>query len=208
MPPPLPPQLFTQPSGATPVQKITSAVYRRAAATSSHCLFPGCQEPERLLVPKLIREMLLIHNKFYVPTSARICRHHLNNGTWSELTSNLRDFTSAQVDIIFNTLGEAVQKNMDFENIATMAPNLCHYWLGMNAQQFEELFSCIPSLLPELKNPKIALCIYLVKLRTGESNERLSTLFGMARSMLEKKMTIARNCLMKDFVSRYSGFDQ
>lgn len=169
VPPPFPAQLPAQP--LTPVaSRIQSLVYKRAAATSSACLFLGCHQSERLLEPKALREMLLIHKMFYVPTCARICRYHLDNGHWSDLTSNLQDFTGAQFDAILKILGRAALYCLEFENISAMAPHLCHYWLGMNADQFNELLACVQSLSQFVKNPSVTLCIYIVKLRTGDSN--------------------------------------
>lgn len=45
----------------------------------------------------------------------------------------------------------------------------------------------------------------LVKLRTSESNERLSILFQLPRSTLERYMSKARNCLGNTFVPLYLG---
>ncbi|RVE55314.1 hypothetical protein evm_000212 [Chilo suppressalis] len=206
VPPPFPAGLLPVQPSRPVIPKIQSSVYKRAVATSLSCLFSGCWEQQCLLVPRVIREMLLIHNKFYVPTCCRICQHHLNNGRWSDLTSNLQDFTGVQFDAILNIMQRAVSHCFDFENISAMAPFLCHYWLGMNAEQFDELLACVPSLLQSVKNPRLALCIYIVKLRTGDSNERLSSLFQMSRRTLERKMNIARSCLVEDFVSRHLGF--
>lgn len=85
VPPSLPPRLPDLPAELA-APKITSS---RVAATSRYCMFLNCHESERLMVPK-IREMILIHNKIYVPNCARIiiCRHHLDNGNWNDLSSN------------------------------------------------------------------------------------------------------------------------
>ncbi|RVE40291.1 hypothetical protein evm_015059 [Chilo suppressalis] len=155
-------------------------------------------QPSRPVIPK-IQSSVYKH-------ATHSCQHHLNNGRWSDLTSNLQDFTGVQFDAILNIMQRAVSHCFDFENISAMAPFLCHYWLGMNAEQFDELLACVPSLLQSVKNPCLALRIYIVKLRTGDSNERLSSLFQMSSRTLERKMNIARSCLIEDFVSRHLGF--
>lgn len=101
----------------------------------------------------------------------------------------------------------ASRLSVDFNNIQNMPQELCEYWLGMNAQQFEELLACVSSLEQETRNSRLALCIYLTKLLTGDSNEKLASLFGMPRSTLEKQMNLARNCLNQDFVPNNLGFD-
>lgn len=115
--------------------------------------------------------------------------------------------TGFQIDDIFSRLEKAAERNMDFSNINSMDHHLCHYWLGLNAEQFNELLNCIPMLYDHFPNPSVALSIFLVKLRTGDSNERLSTLFKMPRSTLERKMNIVRNCLNVQFVPRYLGIN-
>ncbi|CAH2088916.1 unnamed protein product [Euphydryas editha] len=84
-----------------------------------------------------VREMLLWNYSFYVPLGARICHHHLNSVTWSELTFTLCDFTGQQFDVM-SLMKKAAPYVIDFNNINNMPPALCHYWLGMN--------SFIPSL--------------------------------------------------------------
>ncbi|XP_045493201.1 uncharacterized protein LOC123692489 [Colias croceus] len=196
VPPPLPP---TTPQIVQPVTtKIISSMYRRAANTPGHCIFVGCFEPERLLIPSTIKDLVLFNHKFYIPSGARICRHHLNHGSWDQLTSQLRDFTGRQFDNIMTMMQRAANHRFDFSNIALMPPHLFHYWLGMNLEQFYELLNCIPNLAEQVPDATLALCIYLVKLRTGDSNNRLATLFNKPRATLEHLMNKARNCFIND----------
>ncbi|KAF9413673.1 hypothetical protein HW555_008119, partial [Spodoptera exigua] len=160
-PPPLPPSRPVAVQLAAP--KITSSLYRRAANTSGHCIFVNCFENERLLVPCATKDLLLYHYKFYVPSGARICRHHLDHGSWNELTSQLRDFTGIQFDNIMTMMQRAANNRT---NIRMMPPYLCHYWLGFNADQFYDLLNSIPNLAEQVPNASIALCIYLVKIGT------------------------------------------
>lgn len=56
-----------------------------------------------------------------------------------------------------------------------------------------------------VRKPKRALAIYLSKLRTGESNKRLSTIFNIPRSTLELIMNKVRTCLYDNFVPLHLG---
>jgi hypothetical protein len=84
------------------------------------------------------------------------------------------------------------------ENVEEMPNHICHYWTGLTVPQFLTLQNIIPSL--NVKQPKRALAIYLIKLRTGDSNKRLGTLFDMPRSTLESLMNKVRLCLTNSFV--------
>ncbi|KAL4710160.1 hypothetical protein ACJJTC_006457 [Scirpophaga incertulas] len=185
--------------------KIVSRIYKRAAASSRHCIFSECEHTECLLVPSIIKEMLLLDHKLYIPASTRICSHHLNMGAWGELQFHYNDFTGSQMDDMMSIMDRASRRQFDFSNIREMHPHLCHYWLGINPEQFYQLLSHIPQLTHEVPCPSVALSILLVKLRTGDSNERLSTLFRLPRSTLERYMSKARNCLAESFVPLFLG---
>ncbi|CAG4978258.1 unnamed protein product [Parnassius apollo] len=205
LPPPPQQNLHTAHVRSNPT--IRSSVYKRAARTSNHCIFVNCFETEHLLVPSSIKDLLLLNNKFYVPPAARICRHNLDHGRWSELTSQLKDFTGSQFDSIMRIMQRAAYYHIDFSNILIMPTYLCHFWLGMNSDQFYNLLNGIPSIAGQVPNATVALSIYLVKLRTGDSNERLATLFNKSHVTLERLMNKARTCLINEFVPLYLGFN-
>lgn len=205
VPPPLPPIVVPQPRNQSVT--VTSQTYSRATSTSRHCIFSGCENVERLLVPVRIKEMLLCRYKFYVPPSARICRYHLQNDCWDQLRTDIRDFTAAQMDQMLNMMERVNLKAVDFNNINMMPPHLCHYWLGMTAAQFHELLSEIPSLREQVPSASVALSIYLVKLRIGDSDDRLASLFQMSRRTLERNMTKTRNCMSQQMAPEHLGIN-
>lgn len=133
-PPPLQPSALLNPPSQAIARspRITSRIYKRAAASSRHCIFSECYSDERLLVPSAIKEMLLLHYRLYVPRSARICSHHLYNGAWNELSFHNNDFTGMQMDDMMLIMERGDCRQFDFSNIRELDPHLCHYWLGMN----------------------------------------------------------------------------
>ncbi|KAL4721299.1 hypothetical protein ACJJTC_016443 [Scirpophaga incertulas] len=141
--------------------KIVSRIYKRAAASSRHCIFSECEHTERLLVPSIIKEMLLLDHKLYIPASTRICSHHLNMGAWGELQFHYNDFTGSQMDDMMSIMDRASRRQFDFSNIREMHPHLCHYWLGINPEQFYQLLSHIPQLTHEVPCPSVALSILI-----------------------------------------------
>lgn len=71
---------------------------------------------------------------------------------------------------------------IDFENIDVMDDNLVWYWIGRTKQQFIELLT----ELPDFNNQATSLGSYLMKIRTGDSDERISSLLDIPRSTLSK----------------------
>lgn len=88
-PPPLPQEDLFQAQKRHREQTITSNTYKRAAATTRHCIFSDCQNAERLLVPRVVKETILGRCRIYVPPSARVCNYHLNNDCWEEQHSKI-----------------------------------------------------------------------------------------------------------------------
>lgn len=111
-PPPLPVQA-PQVRHSWPIQtKINSLKYKRVSASSQHCLFIGCENIDRLLVPGI---------------SARICTYHLYSNRWAELQTLYSDFTGTQIDDIFTKLEKAAERHIDFNDISSIDSHLCHY---------------------------------------------------------------------------------
>ena len=50
---------------------------------------------------------------------------------------------------------------------------------------------------------KISLALYLSKLHTGETSERLTVTFGLARATAEEWMEAARRAIGRDFLPKY-----
>ncbi|XP_026739780.1 uncharacterized protein LOC113502415 [Trichoplusia ni] len=212
LPPPLPPQL---PPPLAPhlhlgqgqdVSSIALPNYRRCANTSRRCIFDGCQQSAGHLVPTLIKSALLFHNKLYVPRCARICENHLHSNEWELLLENsslTNTFTALEIENLLDS--KNVENVIDFENIDLMPNHVCHHWTGRTTQEFIELHNSIPiqSVVP--KNSKSALAMLLIKYRTGDSDARISSFFRIAKSTLQYKMNLVRNCLTDHFVPLHLG---
>ncbi|KAL0809876.1 hypothetical protein ABMA28_011356 [Loxostege sticticalis] len=96
--------------------------------------------------------------------------------------------------------------HLDFENIQSIPENIVHYYLGFTKNQFEQLLSEVPRLSNKHRGA-FALAAYLLKLRTGDSDERIAALLQVPRSTLEGLMNTARELLNQDFVPRNLGLN-
>ncbi|XP_041983275.1 uncharacterized protein LOC121736257 [Aricia agestis] len=76
----------------------------------------------------------------------------------------------------------------------------------MSKHQFRQILDEVPRL-NNAHRGATALAAYLTKLRTGDSDQRLSTLFKIPRSTLERLMSIAREFLTQDFVPQNLGIE-
>ncbi|KAH9642646.1 hypothetical protein HF086_008259 [Spodoptera exigua] len=90
------------------------------------------------------------------------------------------------------------------ESVERIDDHLFHYWLGMGKQQFELLLYEMPRLI-EMHRGILGLGALLMKMRTGDSDDRLSQLLMVPTRTLERLMDKVRAILVQDFVPRYLG---
>lgn len=95
----------------------------------------------------------------------------------------------------------------DFERVEEMPNHICHYWTGLEGTEFVILFDELP-LFNKVPSPKTALAIFLIKMRTGDCNKRLSSLFNIPRSTMERHMNIVRSCFVEHFVPLHIGLQR
>lgn len=155
---------------------------------------------------------MLCEYSLYIPDAARVCHQHLESNLWDELIDNCQtyhDFNAAQFTDICNIFKEAISRasRFDFDTMTQLDNDDLHFWVGLNYEQFNIILNQTPSIAEQSNRPRTVLGVYLAKLRTGESNERLASLFNMSRRTLERKLKIARECLLEEFVVLHLGFN-
>lgn len=81
---------------------------------------------------------------------------------------------------------------------------------GLSKSQFETLYSSLPSLKEKFRfndMAKDALFMYLMKIRTGNTDDEIAAYFGFHRTTVELKIKTVRGCLMRDFTPRNINFE-
>lgn len=186
-------------------QYIALPNIRRGADTRRNCLFPGCQNNERYRVPDAIRRRVLSELNFYIPRGARICIYHMGCNMFHELytsENSFDNFNANHIEDMAFILSEKI--NFDFEDIQNMPEHLVHYWLGITKDQHQEILNDTQNL-QQMHRGSFALTALLYKLRTGDSGDRLSSLFQTPRRTIEKLMDEAREILVRDYVPQHLG---
>ncbi|CAK1598067.1 unnamed protein product [Parnassius mnemosyne] len=84
-----------------------------------------------------------------------------------------------------------------------MGDSVFYYWLGHTKEQFREL----EATLPDFQNRATALGAYLMKLRTGDSDDKISTLLNMSRTKLSKLLNKGRDVMTEHFVPQHLGLE-
>ncbi|XP_041981920.1 uncharacterized protein LOC121735234 isoform X1 [Aricia agestis] len=197
-------------SSNQPVPSIVLSEYMRAVETERRCFIEGCQRTERYRVPLTTRKMLFNEYKYYIPENNRLCDQHLVIEAWDfldSLRSNyVQTFTERHIYDMMSLKEVESTSLLQFENIGEMEDHVVHIWTGLNKEQFNQMFAEVPEL-SEISKAAVALAAYLMKLRTGDSNERLASLLKVSRTTLEKWIYQVRELLTEHFVPRNLGLN-
>ena len=183
----------------------------RAANSASRCIFRGCLNETRLRIPNSRKVHMLSYYNFYIPQSARVCNEHLMNQDWTTLVNDnvSQEFTNDHIlDIIatYKTTLENPSPVFSFD-VDVMDDNELRHWTGLTTSEFQLVLEQTPSLLEQSNKPNVVLGGYLMKLRTGEPNERLASLLKISRRKFKRQLVTARECLLADFVPLHLGID-
>ncbi|XP_052739022.1 uncharacterized protein LOC112046063 [Bicyclus anynana] len=186
---------------ADPVQDtsghIVMPTLRRAAETTSRCLFLKCNNSEKRRIPDSVRKHVIKKYNFYIPKSARICNYHMNTHLYYKLyaaENTIMTFSAAQIEEMVFLLADDTQ--LDFQNPLNIDDHLFKYWFGRTKEEFKQILIDKPRL--QSIKLKSGLAALLCKMRTGDSNERISALFQIPRRTLEGYMKQAREILNQD----------
>ncbi|KAH9631740.1 hypothetical protein HF086_014741 [Spodoptera exigua] len=193
----------TLPVPQVPMNVIELQEFGRTPDTQAHCFFLNCRRLERLSVPISIRRRLFSEYNYCVPENCRICSHHLRSNNWAELMLSenvIHTFTAQHIYDFTDLLKH--QTSIVFEDVQNMDDYLVHYWFGMSKEDFRNILLETPRLA-NMHRGSTALAAFLMKLRNGDSGDRISLSFQVPRSTLEGLMARARELLHQDFVPRH-----
>lgn len=144
-------------------------------------------------------------NNLFIPMNTVACKYHTEIGNWIELRRTRLKFTYTKSQM--EEMIELLRMEDHNQDLIKLNDRNRKAQTGLNILEFEQLYQSVPSLLISCKNSepvaKEALYTYLIKLRTGLSDEEVASIRHVSRSTVTRRCTIARTALMTDFVPRY-----
>ena len=189
---------------------------QRTPMSHAYCFI--CKRPgPKLVVPSsTTRLTAFIQKEVIIPKGSRCCPSHLENDMFKPgVLDNIPTIDSSYVNK--TTILELIKKIREYalQNSASTlnfdSPNLlskdCVILTEITKENFEQLHDEIVS---EIKNTpcrssRTSLGIFLLKLRSGMSNQLLSTIFGISKPSLRRAIKSVRLALVKNFVPRNLG---
>lgn len=94
---------------------------------------------------------------------------------------------------------------IDFDDLDDLDDGIVHFWIGLKKDQVNNLFHEVTPFR-DMKKGRTTLGVYLMKLRTGDFNDRNATMLKIPRSSLEVLMGQARDILIEFFMPHHLGF--
>ncbi|XP_048768744.2 uncharacterized protein LOC125662931 [Ostrea edulis] len=182
----------------------------RGHAACCICKRPG---PKLVVVPVGFRHRIFITKEVIIPAGARCCPKHLQRDIESlNPTARTTKFNKTSITELIKFLrteiirSEKARLDFDSENLTdTEYVDL----LGISKASFNDMMLFIEGKIKitPARTTRTSLAIFLLKLRGGESNKILSTLFNISKSSIQRSVRAVRNILMTGgFVTENLGF--
>lgn len=167
--------------------------YVRTPNTGRTCVFQHCENVSRHRIPEAIVLRCLIGYNLLICNANRVCQEHLHQNIWHELAVQenlIQNFSADQVVQALSMMRTHISLNvLDFENYENIEARELHTWTGRTHAQFADILTKTPSLNNNKRKNNIIAAL-LVKLRTGESNARLSVIFKTSESTFSRMLKI------------------
>lgn len=177
----------------------------RCSNSTKKCVYKSCSEKQNLKKPsRQVRSEVLKHHKAYIPKDGRVCTYHSETSSWIGYNSSHFNYTSDQVEDLIDLLMSQREHALEGKTDAEMKVST-----GLTNEQFEILFRSLPTLIQrysKIETAKIALNVYLIRLRTGKSHLSIAQDFNVTRITVANYIAAAREALMLDFVPNNLGF--
>lgn len=167
------------------------------------CCMCKRQGPKLVVVPVGVRHHIFITKEVIIPAGARCCPNHLQQ--------NIDDLNPLSDSTLFNKTGitelvkflrnEVLKKErtrLDFDSGGNLASTDYQSLLGIPKTAFEDLLKYVEGKVKvtPVRTVRTTLAIFLMKLRGGESNRILSTLFNISKSSVHRGVKSIGTALM------------
>lgn len=162
-------------------------------------MVPGCKNPYKKIPERIRREWLKAYRVFLCDKS-RCCDEHLSDSNLVHKLSKTSSFSPKQQKDL-HELRDAIKD----DDMGSILRSNCKQWTGLSRDEVMSLLNELPSISCKRKG-YIVLFTYLIKLRTGESDDRIATLLNLERSSVSKYLKVARSAVSLEFTPNHLGF--
>ncbi|XP_062599343.1 uncharacterized protein LOC134260823 [Saccostrea cucullata] len=184
----------------------------RGHAMCCICKRPG---PKLVVVPVDVRHRIFISKEVIIPAGSRCCPKHLqesiqNLNPVAETTTFNKTSIFQLIKFLRSEVMRSEKTRLDFNNSESLTDTEYVDLLGISKAAFQDLLMYVEERKVRstpARSVRTSLAIFLMKLRGGDSNRILSTLFNVSKSSVHMAMKSIRTALMNGrFVTENLGF--
>lgn len=160
-----------------------------------------------------IRHQIFISKEIIIPAGARCCPNHLH-GTIGNLepTADTTTVNISTITQLIKFLRSEIQRQektrLDFNSEKTLSDAEYRDLMGISKNSFKDILPFMKGKvrLTPTRSVLTSLAIFLMKLRGGESNRIIATLFNVLKSSIRRCISSVRSALSGRFVHENLGF--
>lgn len=140
-------------------------------------------------------------HRFYIPKNVK-CSVHFKSRSWNDVNHfrQVNTFNKEQITDMIDLL-RFRHENDEMPDYFSSDMKIL---TGLTSEQFKQLFESVPLLTKKFKNntqnARKALYMYLMRLRTGQTLQQMSTKFDVSHSTIINRLKVVRSVLLKKFV--------
>ncbi|XP_061196000.1 uncharacterized protein LOC133204277 [Saccostrea echinata] len=204
----------SQPSSSTPASSPSVQLpFPSTARGHSSCCICKRPGPKLIVVPVDIRHQVFISKEIIIPAGARCCPNHLQGNIGdlqpiSETTTVNRTTIAQLVKFLRSEIQRQEKTRLNFNNDESLSDAEYVDLIGISKDSFKDLLHYIEGKvrLTSTRSLRTSLAIFRMKIRGGESNRVLSTLFNVSQSSIRRCISSVRSALAGKFVLENLGF--
>lgn len=197
---------FSPPSVTLPFPCTT-----RGHSSCCLCKRPG---PKLVVVPVDVRHRIFISHEIVIPAGARCCPNHLQRNIEkispsAETTTVNRSYISQLIRFLRTEVLKTEKTRLSFDNSSHLIDSDYVDLLGIPKAAYDDLLKYVDGRVKSTpsRTVRTSLAIFLMKLRGGDSNKVLSTLFNISKSGIRRSIKVIRSALIDgNFVKENLGF--
>ncbi|XP_062577231.1 uncharacterized protein LOC134239089 [Saccostrea cucullata] len=192
---------------------------KSTAKTHAYCIVCKKPGPKLIVVSPECRTSVFIEHNILIPSGNRCCPGHVENERFTtDAIQQLPTTDNAFVNrtTILSLLQEMRvlchkhdKSYLDFDDTTTLTDTDYLSLLGHNKEDFHTICDAVKDEVKPTPSRSLrkSVAIFLCKLKTGLSNQILSTLFQTSKSSLRRAVSAVRAALMISFVPHHLGFE-
>lgn len=199
-------------------RNITLPLSSVSGSSHSSCCVCKKRDCKFITVPTNVRYLTLIDQNIIIPAGSRCCPCHISEGKFNDLSigkmkdiRGVSEFNRTELHNLIQHIRDMALKNkekrVDFDTPDSMTDTDYINIIGLNKADLEDICSHIKDLRnTKVRSMRTCIALLLSKLKSGMSNQLLSTVYNIPKKSIRRAIASARKALAKDFTPRYIGF--